>query len=110
MQILSTLIPADCGEIRVADHDLATHPDAVRTAIGVTGQFGSGFVPTTSMPAGLRWFARYQPFTPVIETLRGLLLGARIGNNAALALAWSVAITVLSYVWARRLFDKRPAR
>ena len=32
---------------------------------------GSGFVPTDSMPAGLRWFAEYQPFTPVIETLRG---------------------------------------
>ena len=32
---------------------------------------GSGFVPTDSMPAGLRRFAEYQPFTPVIETLRG---------------------------------------
>jgi ABC-2 type transport system permease protein len=32
---------------------------------------GSGFVPTRSMPAGLRWFAQYQPFTPVTETLRG---------------------------------------
>ena len=31
---------------------------------------GSGFVPTDSMPAGLRWFAEYQPFTPIIETLR----------------------------------------
>ena len=36
---------------------------------------GSGFVPTDSMPAGVRWFAEYQPFTPVIETLRGLLTG-----------------------------------
>src|SRR5690606_13546944 len=36
---------------------------------------GSGFVPTDSMPAGLRWFAEYQPFTPVMETLRGLLVG-----------------------------------
>lgn len=32
---------------------------------------GSGFVPTDSMPTAMRWFADYQPFTPVIETLRG---------------------------------------
>ena len=43
---------------------------------------GSGFVPTDSMPVGLRWFAEYQPFTPVIETLRGLLLSTSIGNSA----------------------------
>ena len=36
---------------------------------------GSGFVPTDSMPAGLRWFAEHQPFTPIMETLRGLLMG-----------------------------------
>ncbi|MCJ0905694.1 ABC transporter permease [Rhodococcus sp. ARC_M6] len=71
---------------------------------------GSGFVPTESMPTGLRWFAEYQPFTPIIETLRGLLLGGPIGNNAILAIAWSVAIAVLSYVWARHLFNRRPVR
>jgi ABC-2 type transport system permease protein len=38
---------------------------------------GSGFVPTESMPVGLRWFAEYQPFSPVIETVRGLLVGPR---------------------------------
>ncbi len=32
---------------------------------------GSGFVPTDSMPTVLRWFAEYQPFTPIMETLRG---------------------------------------
>ena len=44
---------------------------------------GSGFVPTDSMPTGLSWFAEYQPFTPFIETLRGLLMGTPIGNSAA---------------------------
>lgn len=71
---------------------------------------GSGFVPTNSMPAVLRWFAEYQPFTPVMETLRGLLLGGPIGNNAALAVAWSLGIALLSYLWAKRLFNRRPAR
>jgi ABC-2 type transport system ATP-binding protein len=41
VQILSTLLPADGGEIHVADHDLARDPDAVRAAIGVTGQFSA---------------------------------------------------------------------
>ena len=41
VQILSTLITADGGDIRVAGHDLAAEPDAVRAAIGVTGQFSA---------------------------------------------------------------------
>ena len=41
VQILSTLIRADSGEARVADHDLVREPDAVRAAIGVTGQFSA---------------------------------------------------------------------
>ncbi len=36
---------------------------------------GSGFVPTDSMPAAMRWFAENQPFTPIMETVRGLLHG-----------------------------------
>ena len=41
VQILSTLIGADAGEVRVAGHDVASEPDAVRAAIGVTGQFSA---------------------------------------------------------------------
>ena len=41
VNILSTLIHADAGQIRVAGHDLATDPGAVRAAIGVTGQFSA---------------------------------------------------------------------
>ena len=67
---------------------------------------GSGFVPTASMPAGLRWFAEYQPFTPVIETLRGLLLGTPIGDSAIISVAWCAGISLLSYVWARKLFNR----
>jgi ABC-2 type transport system permease protein len=67
---------------------------------------GSGFVPTDSMPPALRWFAENQPFTPIMETLRGLLLGTAIGSSGALAIAWSVAIALGSYLWARRLYDR----
>jgi ABC-2 type transport system permease protein len=70
---------------------------------------GSGFVPTDSMPTGLRWFAEYQPFTPVIETLRGLLMGTAIGNNAVIVLAWCAGIALAGYLWAKTLFNRDPA-
>jgi ABC-2 type transport system permease protein len=70
---------------------------------------GSAFASTHSMPAAVRWFAEYQPFTPVINTVRGLLTGGPIGNNALLAIAWSVAITLGSYLWARKLFSRDPS-
>ena len=68
---------------------------------------GSGFVLLASMPTGLRQFAEYQPFTPTTETLRGLLTGTPIGTNAVVALAWSVAIALGSYLWARHLYSTR---
>jgi ABC-2 type transport system permease protein len=71
---------------------------------------GSGFVLTQSMPAAIRWFAEYQPFTPVINTVRGLLSGGPIGHNAVIAVAWSLAITLGSYLWATKLFRRDPAR
>ena len=71
---------------------------------------GSGFVPAATMPAGLAQFARYQPFTPVTETLRGLLTGTPIGTNAVAAIAWSLGIALVSYVWAlHRYTHRKPA-
>lgn len=72
--------------------------------------FGSGFVPTTSMPEPLRVFADVQPFTPIMETLRRLLLGGELGGQALVAVAWCVAITLGGYLWARRLYDRDPGR
>jgi ABC-2 type transport system permease protein len=69
----------------------------------------SGFVPTDSMPDGLRWVAENQPFTPIIETLRGLLLGAPIGNSGVLAVGWCVAISLVGYLWAMKLYERPPA-
>jgi ABC-2 type transport system permease protein len=69
---------------------------------------GSGFVPTDSMPTVLGWFAEHQPFTPFIETVRGLLMGTPMGNSALIAVAWCAAITVVCYLWAKRLFNRDP--
>ena len=68
---------------------------------------GSGFVPATSMSPGLRQFAEYQPFTPITQTLRGLLLGTHIGNEWILAVCWCLVLTVVGYLGSRRLFDRR---
>ncbi|MGZ8632120.1 MAG: ABC transporter permease, partial [Actinomycetota bacterium] len=69
----------------------------------------SGFVPVESMPAGLRWFAEWQPFTPFIETLRGLLMGATIGRSAVISVVWCSAIGVVGYLWAMTLYERGPA-
>ena len=68
---------------------------------------GSGFVPTGSMPLVLRWFAEYQPFTPVTETLRGLLTGGPVAGHLLATVAWSAGITVVSFAWAVRRFTRR---
>ena len=69
---------------------------------------GSAFVSTHSMPTAIRWFAEYQPFTPVINTVRALLTGGPIGNNAVIAIAWSLVIALGGYLWARKLFARDP--
>ncbi|MFI9745467.1 ABC transporter permease [Streptomyces sp. NPDC052494] len=65
----------------------------------------SAFVPIASMPGWFQPIAEYQPFTPAIETLRGLLLGTEIGHNGWLAIAWCVGLTVLGYFWSTSKFN-----
>ncbi|MCX2180195.1 ABC transporter permease [Streptomyces sp. SKN60] len=71
---------------------------------------GSAIVPTDSMPTGLRWFAEYQPFTPAIETLRGLLMGTPIGDSGWIALAWCAGLSLVGYLWARSAFGRTAKR
>ena len=67
----------------------------------------SAFVRPDSMPTVVRWFAEYQPLTPVTDTLRGLLLGTPIGNNSAiLAVTWCVGLTLVGYLWARAIYSR----
>jgi len=66
----------------------------------------SAFVRPESMPVGIRWFAEYQPFTPVIDTLRGLLLGTPIGNSAILAIAWCAILALVGYLCSRAVYNR----
>jgi ABC-2 type transport system permease protein len=77
------------------------------TALVLLPFLGSGFVPTASLPVPLRWFADYQPFTPIIDTLRALL-SEQPSGSAPLAIAWCAAITLVSFFWARHLYDRDP--
>lgn len=67
----------------------------------------SAFVPSDTMGAGVRQFVEYQPFTPIIESLRGLLAGNPSSGDTFAALAWSVGFVVLGYAWAVSSFKKR---
>ena len=69
--------------------------------------FSSAIVPAEKMGQGLRQFAEYQPFTPIIETLRGLLDGTPHTGDVIAALAWCVGIGLVGYLWARSTFTKR---
>jgi ABC-2 type transport system permease protein len=71
---------------------------------------GSAFVPADSMSPGLRWFAQNQPFTPMTETLRGLLSGSAIGDNGWISLAWCAGIALVGHVWSRSLVNSTTKR
>jgi ABC-2 type transport system permease protein len=67
----------------------------------------SAIVPADTMAAGVKQFADYQPFTPIIETLRGLLAGAPSTADTVTAIAWLVGIAVVGYAWSLSTFKKR---
>ncbi len=69
--------------------------------------FSSAIVPADKMGPGLREFAEYQPFTPIIETMRGLLNGTPETGTTITAIAWCVGIALVGYLWATATFKKR---
>ena len=74
----------------------------------------TAFVPAHTMPAVLRAVAQRQPFTPIIETMRGLWMGhtstgASTAHEAVVAIAWCICLVVLASAVASRLFQRRTA-
>ena len=67
----------------------------------------SGFVPVDSFPAWLQGFAEHQPFTPIIETIRGLLAGTPTAGDAVWAVGWLLAIAIVGYAWSLWLYRRR---
>ncbi len=60
------------------------------------------------MASGVRWFAEHQPLTPIIDTMRGLLLGTPVGDSALFAVGWCVGVILVGYFWARAIYNREP--
>jgi ABC-type multidrug transport system permease subunit len=67
----------------------------------------AAFVPTDTMPTGLRIFAENQPVTHVIEAIRALMIGAPTGNHIWLSIIWLVGITIIAMPVASYLFRNK---
>jgi ABC-2 type transport system permease protein len=88
---------------------LAKSPEgagAFSFVIMFTPYVSSAFVPTDTMPGALEWIGDRQPVTPIVETLRGLMLGTPIGNHALVALAWCAGLAAVGIVSAGVLFRR----
>jgi ABC-2 type transport system permease protein len=68
----------------------------------------STFVPAAQMASGLRWFSENEPFTPITETVRGLLLSKPVGDTWLTSVIWCLVIAAGGYLWSRRLFNREP--
>ncbi|AZS16408.1 ABC transporter permease [Paenibacillus lutimineralis] len=67
----------------------------------------SAFVPTSTMPVWLQGVANNQPITPVIETIRALLMGNPVHDHIWWALGWCVLILAASLIWSTWLFHRK---
>jgi ABC-2 type transport system permease protein len=71
----------------------------------------SAFVPLDSIAPGVRWFVEYQPFTPIIDTVRGLLMNTTVTtSNLLLSLVWCVVFILAGYLGARAVYNRDPVR
>ncbi|WP_239617645.1 ABC transporter permease [Cohnella mopanensis] len=70
----------------------------------------SAFVQTNTMPSWLQGVANHQPITPVIESIRGLLTGTPIQDNAWWAIGWCSILLLISIVWCLIAFQRKAGR
>jgi ABC-2 type transport system permease protein len=67
----------------------------------------SAFVPTATMPGPVRWFAQYQPVTSIVDAIRDLFTGQPVGSDIWIALAWTVGILIVAYVFAMAIYRRK---
>lgn len=92
---------------------------AVKTPAAATGYgfillflpyLSSAFVPVDTMSEWIQWIAEYQPITPVIETIRALLMGTELGDHALWALGWIALLLLAAVVWGAIMFRRKAGR
>jgi ABC-2 type transport system permease protein len=69
----------------------------------------SAFVPPDSMTGVVRWFALHEPFTPITDTLRGLLLDRPVEDSAPAAVVWCAGLALAGYLASVTLFRRDPS-
>lgn len=79
---------------------------AIAYPIHLLPLISSAFVPTSSMPKGVRAFAENQPMTSIVETVRALLANQPVGNTIWIAIAWCVGLMLIAYWFAARAYKK----
>jgi ABC-2 type transport system permease protein len=67
----------------------------------------SAFVPTTSMPGPVAWFAENQPVTSIVNTIRALFAQQPVDGDIWIALIWLVGILVIAYAIAIALYRRK---
>lgn len=70
----------------------------------------SCFVPINTMPSIVQGFAEIQPFTPIVDSLRGLLFGFDTGNSIGIAFAWCIALCIIFFVCSLRIYHKKSSK
>jgi ABC-2 type transport system permease protein len=107
---LIVLVSSSTSWITVALGLAAKSPESaglVSVPLVILPFLSSAIVPAETMGPGVRQFAEYQPFTPIIETLRGLLTGEPSASKAIVAVVWCVGIALVGYLWSLSTFEKR---
>lgn len=67
----------------------------------------SGFVPVESMGEGIKWFAKIQPMTPIIDSFRALTLDLPLDNSLWIAFAWCIGGIIAAYVFSIQIYKRR---
>ena len=100
-----TWIAVICGLIAKSPESAGSYP----FLLFILPYVSSGFAPIETLPNGLRQFAQFQPMTPIIDSVRALMLGTPSGNALPLALAWSVGIILVAFFIAVQVYKRKMA-
>jgi ABC-2 type transport system permease protein len=100
-----TWIAVICGLIAKTPESAGTMP----FLLFVLPYISSGFVPVETMPAALRIFAENQPMTPIIDTMRALMLNLPLEDNLIKAVLWSAGIIIVTFAIAVQIYKRKAA-
>jgi ABC-2 type transport system permease protein len=98
-----TWIAVICGLIAKTPESAGTMP----FLLFVLPYISSGFVPVETMPRALKWFAENQPMTPIIDSLRALMLNMPAGRDLWVGIIWCVGITIVTFMIAVQIYKRK---